>query len=138
MLTRAFMGQLLVAEGRPREALPLLDQVLKQRESMHGPNHPEVALALVDLGSAHRLLGDFIRAQAMLTRALEVQRATLRRGHPALVRTLAELAETNARSNPEKARTLLVEAVEIARVELKEKHSHRVRAETALARRGPR
>jgi hypothetical protein len=73
--------------------------------------------------------------EPLLRRALAIQRETLKPGHRDLVPTLTALAESLPAGEGEvEARTLLNEAVTIARAKLPAHHSQRVYAEAALER----
>jgi tetratricopeptide (TPR) repeat protein len=134
---RGFIGRLLVAEGKSREALPHLLDVAARREALNGPAHPDLARALVDLASAQRAAEGPRAAEQTLAKALAIQRKALKAPHPALVATLNALGEAMvAQRRATEARPLIEESVRIARATLPERHSERLKAEGLLGRLG--
>lgn len=90
------LGRLAVLEGRPREALPHLDAVLaaaNRGRSVRGQVN-----AYLELGRAHRALGNVVRAEQMLTQSKELARGVSLR--LLALDALAELADLEeARGN---------------------------------------
>jgi tetratricopeptide (TPR) repeat protein len=68
------------------------EHALKLRESVVGPDHPDVALELSNLGACYTRLRD-PRGKATLERALAIREKAFGKGHPAVVPTLQNLAE---------------------------------------------
>jgi tetratricopeptide (TPR) repeat protein len=64
----------------PEERLPWQEQVLARREEAFGPQHPETAAALVNLGSTALELSRCAEAEGLLGRARAIQEAG--RGEP--------------------------------------------------------
>jgi serine/threonine-protein kinase len=134
-VTRGFMGRLLLAERKPAQALPLLQEVVAYRTRSNGPKHADLASALVDLALAQRAHHGPAAAQPTLARALEIQRAAFSSAHPALIRTLNALADmTEAQGDREAALGFADEAVRIASARLPARHSERLKAEARVAR----
>jgi Tfp pilus assembly protein PilF len=77
-------------DGRPRDALPLLEEALELTRARSGPDHPE-AIALMDnLALARLRAGDAARAEPLLRRVLERQKQS--GAPPAIIaRTSAQL-----------------------------------------------
>jgi tetratricopeptide (TPR) repeat protein len=78
--------------------LPLLDaaRVTQQRalaikEAVYGPEHPEVARTLTNLGSVQQQLGEFEAARVTQQRALAIQEAVYGPEHPDVSITLTNL-----------------------------------------------
>lgn len=69
---RATIGATQVRRGRSKEALPLLQMALAQREARLGPDHPDVAAVLQELGDAYAGVGDAGTAEPILRRAVEI------------------------------------------------------------------
>lgn len=87
-LNTVALAQLAIREGRPQEAVGMLEAVLALAEragSVRGQ-----ARALLYLGRAHRLLGDGARAEEALARSLELSRGVVQR--VLALEALAELA----------------------------------------------
>ncbi|MEQ1519468.1 MAG: tetratricopeptide repeat protein, partial [Usitatibacteraceae bacterium] len=62
-------GQTLLRAGRPEEAIKVLDRVKSDREEKQNVLSFEYAATLTSLSCAHRMLGQFEQAQALLSRA---------------------------------------------------------------------
>ena len=73
---RATIGATQVRRGRSKEALPLLQKALAQREGRLGPGHADVAAVLQELGDAYAGVGDAGTAEPMLRRAVAIRRQT--------------------------------------------------------------
>ena len=58
----------------------MLERALKIKEAHYGPDHPEVAKTLANLGNAYGELGDAAKSRHMLERALRIFESY---GHPA-------------------------------------------------------
>ena len=129
-----YSGRLLLAEGRPHEALDVSERALRIHEKTFADeNHPDIAEDLVQVAAVQERLDGPSAAEPILRRALAIQRRTLPAGHLALVETLTALGRAlSALGRPGEARPLLEEAVAIARARLPERHSQRLAAEEAL------
>jgi tetratricopeptide (TPR) repeat protein len=86
-------GGLLLGSGRLAEAQTALEESLKLTEQTHGPEHPETASLLTEIGSLYRQSGSHPQAQLHLQRAL-----TIHRGAP----------EVNLAQTSESLRTLVL------------------------------
>jgi len=60
----------LADHGKFSEAAPIAAKALNLREQIFGPQHPEVAKSLNNLGDLYRLSGDFAKARPLLERAM--------------------------------------------------------------------
>ena len=126
------MGRTLLAEGKPAEAIPVLERALRISEKGHGSDHADVADVLVELARARAALNRQDVSEPLLQRALAIQRRLLAADDPSLVPTLTFLGEAVASHDVDKAHALLDEALTIARAHLPEENSQRVAVETAL------
>jgi len=128
-----YEGRFLLAEGRPQEALPLLERSLEiWRRMFIDENHSEIAVVLVDIARTKRVLEGPRSAEFVLRRALAIQRKALPPAHPVLIPTLTALGSALLDlGRPAEAEPLLGEAVAIARAKLPEWHSERREAEAA-------
>jgi len=69
-------GRVLRKADRPADAEPHYARALAIAERTHGPSHPEVARALIELGDLVRALGRADEALALHARALDILVAT--------------------------------------------------------------
>ncbi|MGM1059632.1 FxSxx-COOH system tetratricopeptide repeat protein [Saccharothrix sp. Mg75] len=81
----------LRTHGRPGDAHPLLERALTIDEATYGPDHPEVATDLSNLGGALSDLGRPGDAHPLLERALAITEATYGPDHPAVATLLNNL-----------------------------------------------
>ena len=88
---------LLERKDTKAEGVRLLERVAASREKVYGPEHPELARTLLNLGFALSDLGDDAPARRHLERSLAIDERTLEPGHPALLKTLSLLAEHHRR-----------------------------------------
>ncbi len=72
-------------------SLPFLERALALDEKMLGPNHPDTATSLNNLGFALRVQGDFAGALSHYERALEIRTKALGLDHPETARSLNNL-----------------------------------------------
>jgi tetratricopeptide (TPR) repeat protein/CHAT domain-containing protein len=79
--------------GKYTEAIPLAEHVLAIREKALGPDHPDVATALSNLGGLYLSQGRYADAEPLLQRALAIREKALGRDHPAVAQSLNNLAE---------------------------------------------
>lgn len=84
--------QRLEAAGLYADALPLAQQALEAQEQALGPNHLEVAAALMQLANLQRLLGLYPQAESLYSRALGIRETALGLTHPDVADTLVSLA----------------------------------------------
>ena len=69
----------------------LLERALAIEERHYGPEHPQVATTLANLGNAYGALGDTARKKALLERALAIQERHYGPEHPEVAITLGNL-----------------------------------------------
>lgn len=65
-------GISLIGQASYSTALTLLNRVVAINETVYGQSHPEVAMAVINLGVAHRELGHHDRAVELYERALAI------------------------------------------------------------------
>jgi tetratricopeptide (TPR) repeat protein len=68
--------------GQPARARELHERALRTEEREFGPDHPEVAGTLTNLGRAWRDLGQPVQARGAFERALRILHACFPGGHP--------------------------------------------------------
>ena len=71
------LGSAVLAQDRPREAIPLIEQSLERYRERFGPSHPDVAAVLSNLGQAQILAGEHERGLATLHEALALKQRVL-------------------------------------------------------------
>ncbi len=81
----------LYAEGGYQEALPFAEKALRLSEREFGPDHPEVARGLNDLGELYRLQGKYAEAEPLHQRALAIFEKALGPDHPDVATGLSNL-----------------------------------------------
>jgi CHAT domain-containing protein len=83
----------LYQQGRYREAIPIAEKVLTIKEKVLGPEHPNTATSLNDLGLLYgRSMGAYDRAEPLLRRSLAIREKVLGPGHPDTASSLNNLA----------------------------------------------
>lgn len=110
------LGVLLRQQGEYAAAAPLLEQALVLRRELHGRNHNDVAITLVELGRTYCEGAEPHRAEVLFREALEIRRRLLGPEHRETVTSLSDLGlllwETG---RPAEAETLLRECAELSR-----------------------
>ncbi len=100
--------------GRFDEMIALAERSLALSQKVLGPEHPDVALALNNLGAAYQAKGDYARAEPLYERSLAIREPALGPEHPDVAGSLNNLAllfETNgdyARAEPLFERSLAI------------------------------
>src|SRR5262245_66432827 len=82
--------------GETARAVPYLERSLAIAEKTYGPQHPEVAARLHNLGVALRDAGDLPRAAAAMERGLAIHDSMLGPDHPEVGGTLDDLGTHGA------------------------------------------
>jgi tetratricopeptide (TPR) repeat protein len=85
------LGRLAQLSGKG-DAVPLFRRALAIRETRLGPERPEVAVTLNDLGTALAAQGRFAEAEATLRRTLALQERLFGGRDPRVAKTLHNLA----------------------------------------------
>jgi tetratricopeptide (TPR) repeat protein/tRNA A-37 threonylcarbamoyl transferase component Bud32 len=85
------LGAVARNEGKYEEARGYHERALAIREKAVGPDHPNVAIALINLGNVAKDEGKYEKARAHLERALAISEKALGPGHPNVARTLTNL-----------------------------------------------
>ncbi|HET9211742.1 MAG TPA: serine/threonine-protein kinase [Thermoanaerobaculia bacterium] len=75
------------------EAMRLLEKVLTSHEKVYGPDHPELAQTLFNLGLSWSDLGDDRHARPYLERSLAIYERTLEPDHPLLLKAISAVAD---------------------------------------------
>ena len=82
----------LYQAGRYPEALPLQQRALKIYEKALGPDHPDIASSLNNLGGLYKVMGAYDQALPLYRRALKVREKALGPDHPDTAISLNNLA----------------------------------------------
>jgi Tfp pilus assembly protein PilF len=91
------LGIYLAASAQSRAALSVLERALAIKEAAYGPNHPEVAIALINLGIVQRDLGELPAARTTLERALAIKETAYGPNHPEVAIALTNLGTVQRR-----------------------------------------
>jgi len=82
----------LKEKGQYDAGLPLAERALELREKVLGPEHPDVATALDELGQILHRKGEYARAEPPYQRALAIREKALGLEHPDVAESLNNLA----------------------------------------------
>ena len=85
------MGRVYNRLGLASEAQPLLEKALQGLIELHGPEHPDVAAMLNEIGFAQEVQGQLEAAETKLQEALQMRRRLLGPDTPEVAETLMEL-----------------------------------------------
>ena len=85
------LGVYLDASAQFKAALNVLERAVAFDEAAYGPDHPEVAITLTNLGIVQRHLGELPNARTTLERALAIKEAAYGPDHPEVAITLTNL-----------------------------------------------
>jgi tetratricopeptide (TPR) repeat protein len=77
--------------GELPAARATLERALAIEEAAYGPDHPEVAMTLGNLGNVQRELGELPVVRATLERALAIFKTIYGADHPRVAMTLGNL-----------------------------------------------
>jgi len=100
----------------PRGQVPPLQTLLTIEEREYGPDHPEVAATLGNLGNAWSALGKPGKARELYERALTIEEREFGPDHPEVAATLGNLGNAwSELGKPDKARELYQRALAIQR-----------------------
>ena len=106
------LGILVLLQGRPDDAVPVLEEAVELTRRVGGDRHPEHARALENLGNAHYRLRQFDRTLELLDQVMAIRREVLGEDSPDVARTLNNMGMvSNAAGRPEQAETLLRRAL---------------------------
>src|SRR5437867_7401181 len=103
-----------MGKTKDTETRRLAERALSIKETVLGPDHPEVAKSLMNLGILVRKEGDFGEAQRLLERSLEIREKTLGPRDPETAASLDEIADVlQTTGKYERARGLYERALAI-------------------------
>jgi tetratricopeptide (TPR) repeat protein len=79
----------LIEQGRYQEAIPIAERAVEVAKRVRGPEHPETAEALSNLGLVFEKIGDDAKAEPLYKEALRILEKTPE--HPRTARSLNKL-----------------------------------------------
>ncbi|MFN0250240.1 MAG: tetratricopeptide repeat protein [Kofleriaceae bacterium] len=93
------LGVVRIEQGRPEDALVLLERATAMAKTKAGPTHPSYALQLGNLAAAYSDLGRYADARVAHHAALAIKLATYGEAHASTAYTLENLAKLEARDS---------------------------------------
>jgi tetratricopeptide (TPR) repeat protein len=113
----------LFAEGKYQEAIPLAEKAVEIATRLRGPEDPETATSLNNLGQLYFNVYQYTKALALLQEALRIRQKVLGKEHPYTAFSLNNLAELyQAMTEYAKAEPLYQEALRIRQKVLGSEH----------------
>src|SRR5271168_4900153 len=67
----------LIEQGKYQEAIPFAERAVEVAKRLRGPEHPDTADSLYNLGVLFQRIGDYSKAEPLLQEALRIQRKVL-------------------------------------------------------------
>jgi len=132
--TESSLGELERLSGNLAQAESLFSKALASQLRLRGPDHPEVAAAMCDLGALLAARSRYDEADSLLTRSLAIREQQLTPGHPDIGRSANELGVLRWRQEKfVEAESLLTRAVAVWKKAYGENHPSVARALTNLA-----
>ena len=108
------MVEIYHAEGRYREAEPLIARALRIHEQSLGSEHPYMAYSLSNQAKNFFLRGDYVQAESQYKKALAIREQNLGFDHPRTASTYYDLAKLySASERYEEAEALYRKALSI-------------------------
>jgi tetratricopeptide (TPR) repeat protein len=124
----------LVNYGKVREAVSLLEQVVKIREQTLAEDHPDRLTSQHELAGAYRANGQVKEAVSLLEQVVKIQEQTLAEDHPSRLASQHALAIAyRANGQVKEAVSLLEQVVKIREQTLAEDHPSRLASQHGLA-----
>jgi len=82
----------LIEQGKYQEAIPIAKRAVEVAKRARGPEQPETADALNNLGLLFQKIGDYAKAEPLLQEALRIRQEVLGPEHPYTATSLNNLA----------------------------------------------
>jgi serine/threonine protein kinase/Tfp pilus assembly protein PilF len=128
------LATVLWYENEFDEAEELYGRALELRERALGPDHPDVARSLNNLGLHYQTMGDFARAEHMYLRSLRIREQVLGPEHPRVSLALHNLATlASAQDKRDQALAYEERALKIAETALGPGHPQTIAVHANLA-----
>jgi tetratricopeptide (TPR) repeat protein/CHAT domain-containing protein len=113
----------LIEQDKYQEAIPIAERAIEVAKRSRGPEHPETAVALNNLGVIFQEIRDYARAEPLLQEALQIRQKVLGPEDPDTAETLDNLGGLYwAIGNYAKSEPLFKEALEIHQKVLGREH----------------
>jgi len=120
--------------GKVKEAVSLLEQVVKIREQILGEDHPDRLASQYELARAYEANGQVKEAVSLLKQVVKIREQTLAKDHLDRLVSQYELARAyKANGQVKEAVSLLAQVVKIQEQTLAEDHPHRLASRHSLA-----
>ena len=81
----------LVKQGKYQEAIPIAKRALEAAKRVRGPEHPDVAIALNNLGILFQDIGNYAKAEPLYQETLRIWQKILGPEHPYTAQSLSNL-----------------------------------------------
>ena len=81
----------LIEQDKYQEAIPIAERAIEVAKRSRGPEHPETAVALNNLGVIFQEIRDYARAEPLLQEALQIRQKVLGPEDPDTAETLDNL-----------------------------------------------
>jgi tetratricopeptide (TPR) repeat protein len=115
----------LFAEGKYQEAIPLAEKAVEIARRLRGPEDPDTATSLNDLGLLYKIIGEYAKAEPLYQEGLRIRQKVLGSEHPDTATSLSNLGLLyKAMHEYAKAEPLLQEALRIRQKVLGPEHPH--------------
>ncbi|KAF7505264.1 hypothetical protein GJ744_001127 [Endocarpon pusillum] len=125
----------LINYGKVKEALSLLEQIIKIRKQTLAEDHPDRLASQHELAGAYQANGQVPKAVSLLEQVVKIREQTLAEDHPDRLASQHELARAyQANGQIPKAVSLLEQVVKIQEQTLAEDHPSRLASQHELAR----
>lgn len=85
------LGLAYIGQRKFTEAEPILQRAIAVKEKVLGPDHPDVARALIDLGTLYRMRGEHGKAEVPTRRGVAILEKALGPEHPEVAGNLTNL-----------------------------------------------
>jgi non-specific serine/threonine protein kinase/serine/threonine-protein kinase len=132
--TKSMRATLLEKNSKYPEAMIIRKEVLALRTSEFSERHPKTVRAMQAVAGNHIFTNDFLDAEKMFLKTLEVQREVLGNRHPETLITLMNLTSLYSKiEEGEKAERLAVECLEAAKAIYQPSHPFYMRSLSNLA-----
>ena len=82
----------LIVQGKYQEGIPIAEKAIEVSKRVRGPEQPETAAALNNLGFLFQKIGDYPKAEPLLQEALRIRQKVLGPDHPDTASSLNRLA----------------------------------------------
>src|SRR5260370_25413500 len=82
----------LIEQGKYQEAIPIAERAVEVSKRVRGPEHPDTALSLNNLGALYKVMGAYTKADPLYQESLRIRQKVLGSEHPNTAPSLNNLA----------------------------------------------